>query len=164
ETNATVVPSSAVMAGQQGTYVFTVEADGSAKQHLVRVARAMDTMTVIASGIEPGMTVVTDGQLRLTPGAKVEVKNQPPATTRLDAMTSSSGMGGTSITLQFSLSRNIDNAAQDVQANIAKVVRSLPRDMLPPSYQKVNPADQPIMYMALSSATLPLSTLDEYAE
>jgi HAE1 family hydrophobic/amphiphilic exporter-1 len=82
----------------------------------------------------------------------------------LDAMTSSSSQGGTSITLQFALSRNIDAAAQDVQAAISKVMRQLPQDMLPPSYQKVNPADSPILYMALSSATLPLSALDEYAQ
>ncbi|MFI5279698.1 MAG: efflux RND transporter permease subunit, partial [Gemmatimonadales bacterium] len=82
----------------------------------------------------------------------------------LDAMTSSSSNGSTSITLQFNLSRNIDAAAQDVQAAISKVLRQLPQGMLPPSYQKVNPADQPILYMAMSSSTLPLSTLDEYAE
>jgi HAE1 family hydrophobic/amphiphilic exporter-1 len=82
----------------------------------------------------------------------------------LDAMTSSSSNGSTSITLQFNLSRNIDAAAQDVQAAISKTLRQLPLNMLPPSYQKVNPADQPILYMAMSSATLPLSTLDEYAE
>jgi HAE1 family hydrophobic/amphiphilic exporter-1 len=82
----------------------------------------------------------------------------------LDAMTSSSGQGSTSITLQFDLSRNIDAAAQDVQAAISKTLRQLPQGIQPPSYQKVNPADQPILYMALSSATLPLSALDEYAQ
>jgi len=82
----------------------------------------------------------------------------------LDAMTSSSSQGNTSITLQFSLSRNIDAAAQDVQAAIAKTLRQLPQNMLPPSYQKVNPADSPILYMAVSSPTLSLSALDEYAE
>jgi len=82
----------------------------------------------------------------------------------LDAMTSSSSQGGTSVTLQFNLSRNIDAAAQDVQAAISKVARQLPQGMLPPSYQKVNPADSPILYMAVSSATLPLSALDEYAQ
>ncbi|HKE89044.1 MAG TPA: efflux RND transporter permease subunit, partial [Gemmatimonadales bacterium] len=82
----------------------------------------------------------------------------------LDAMTSSSSQGNTSITLQFSLSRNIDAAAQDVQAAIAKTLRQLPQNMLPPSYQKVNPADSPILFMAVSSSTLSLSALDEYAE
>src|SRR5213078_3742900 len=82
----------------------------------------------------------------------------------IDAMTSSSQMGGTNITLQFSLSRNIDAAAQDVQAAISKTLRQLPPGMQPPSYNKSNPADSPILYLALTSSTLQLSTLDEYAE
>jgi hydrophobic/amphiphilic exporter-1 (mainly G- bacteria), HAE1 family len=82
----------------------------------------------------------------------------------LDAMTSTSSQGGTSITLQFNLDRNIDGAALDVQAAIAKTLRSLPSGIVPPSYQKVNPADSPILYLALMSKTLPLSALDEYAE
>jgi HAE1 family hydrophobic/amphiphilic exporter-1 len=82
----------------------------------------------------------------------------------LDAMTSSSGQGSTNITMQFALDRNIDGAAQDVQAAIAKTLRSLPTGIVPPSYQKVNPADQPILYMALTSKLMPLSQLDEYAE
>ena len=83
----------------------------------------------------------------------------------LDSMSSTSALGNTLITLQFNLSRNIDAAAQDVQAAIARAQRQLPPDMpTPPSYQKVNPADQPILYLALSSPTLPLSTVNEYAE
>ncbi len=82
----------------------------------------------------------------------------------IDAMTSSSTPGATSITLQFSLSRNIDSAAQDVQAAIAKTLRSLPTGILPPSYQKVNPADSPIVFLALTSKLLPLAQLDDYAE
>ncbi|MGE5143820.1 MAG: efflux RND transporter permease subunit [Acidobacteriota bacterium] len=82
----------------------------------------------------------------------------------IDAMTSSSTQGNTSITLQFSLSRDIAAAAADVQAAIAKTLRQLPQSMQPPSYQKVNPADSPILYLALSSPTLSLSALDEYAE
>jgi len=82
----------------------------------------------------------------------------------LDQMTSGSTQGGTSITLQFTLDRNIDAAAQDVQASISKVLRQLPQGILPPSYQKVNPADAPIIYFALTSPLLPLPTLDEYAE
>ena len=73
--------------------------------------------------------------------------------------------GSTNITLQFDLSRNIDAAAQDVQAMIAKTARQLPPQMpAPPSYQKVNPGDQPVMFLVLRSATLPLSTINEYAE
>ena len=69
-------------------------------------------------------------------------------------MTSTSGIGATQITLQFNLSRNIDAAAQDVQAAISAVQRQLPQNMpAPPSYQKVNPADQPILFLALTSPT-----------
>src|SRR5256885_47049 len=82
----------------------------------------------------------------------------------IDAMTSSSQLGNTNITLTFSLSRNIDAAAQDVQAAISKTLRQLPPGMQPPSYNKSNPADSPILYLALTSSTLRLSALDEYAE
>jgi hydrophobic/amphiphilic exporter-1 (mainly G- bacteria), HAE1 family len=82
----------------------------------------------------------------------------------IDAMTSTSTQGSTSITLQFTLDRDIDAAAQDVQAAIAKTLRSLPTGITPPSYQKVNPADQPILFLALTSEMLSLSQLDDYAE
>jgi HAE1 family hydrophobic/amphiphilic exporter-1 len=82
----------------------------------------------------------------------------------LDQMTSSSTQGSTDITLQFSLSRDIDGAAQDVQTAMAGVQRSLPRDMLPPSFRKQNPAASPILMLALTSPTMPLTTLNEYAE
>src|SRR3989454_91807 len=80
-------------------------------------------------------------------------------------MTSARSLGLTQITIQFSLDRNIDAAAQDVQAMIAKAAPLLPPGMpTPPTYQKVNPADQPVLYLALSSPTLPLYTVDEYAQ
>ena len=83
----------------------------------------------------------------------------------IDTMTSTSGIGVTQITLQFSLSRSLDAAAQDVQAAISAVQRQLPQNMpAPPSYQKVNPADQPILFIALTSPDLPLYELDEYGE
>ncbi len=82
----------------------------------------------------------------------------------IDAMTSSSSQGSTSITLLFALDRDIDAAAQDVQAAIAKTLRSLPTGITPPSYQKVNPADQPILFLVLTSKLLSLPQLDEYAE
>jgi HAE1 family hydrophobic/amphiphilic exporter-1 len=83
----------------------------------------------------------------------------------LDSMTSSSALGSTGITLQFTLDRNIDAAAQDVQAMIAKTLSQLPPELpTPPSYQKVNPADQPVLYLALSSATMRLSDVDEAAQ
>jgi HAE1 family hydrophobic/amphiphilic exporter-1 len=82
----------------------------------------------------------------------------------LDAMTSSSSLGSTSITLQFALDRSIDAAAQDVQSALAQTLRQLPQGILPPSYQKSNPADSPILLLALTSKLMPLSQLDEYAE
>src|SRR5437016_4153642 len=83
----------------------------------------------------------------------------------LDSMSSSSSLGSTSITLQFNLSRQLDAAAQDVQAAIAAAGRQLPPNMpSPPSYSKVNPADTPVLYLAISSDNMPLYQLDEYAE
>jgi HAE1 family hydrophobic/amphiphilic exporter-1 len=81
------------------------------------------------------------------------------------SINSTSSQGSTSITLQFELSRNIDAAAQDVQAMIARAARQLPPQMpTPPSYQKVNPGDQPVLFLVLRSATLPLPVINEYAE
>ena len=83
----------------------------------------------------------------------------------IESMSSMSTQGGTQITLQFSLNRNIDAASQDVQAAIARSQSRLPPDMpTPPSYQKVNPADQPVLYMAVYSDTLAPSTVDDYAD
>ncbi len=83
----------------------------------------------------------------------------------LNSINSTSSQGSTNIVLQFDLSRDIDAAAQDVQAMIAKAARQLPPQLpAPPSYQKVNPSDQPVMFLVTRSSTLPLSTLDEYAE
>ncbi|HEY4087209.1 MAG TPA: efflux RND transporter permease subunit [Bryobacteraceae bacterium] len=80
-------------------------------------------------------------------------------------MSSSSGQGSTSVTVQFDLSRKIDEAAQDIQAAIARAEGRLPPGMpSPPSYEKVNPAEQPILYLAMRSSTLPAYTVDEYAE
>ena len=83
----------------------------------------------------------------------------------IDTMSSASSLGSTNIVLQFDLERDIDAAAQDVQAAIARASRRLPRDMpSPPTYQKVNPADQPILFVGLTSPTLPLYELDEYGQ
>jgi len=83
----------------------------------------------------------------------------------VDSMSSISALGVSQITIQFSLDRNIDAAAQDVQAAIARAAKQLPPNMpTPPSYLKVNPADTPILFLAMSSPTLPLSTVDNYAE
>jgi HAE1 family hydrophobic/amphiphilic exporter-1 len=79
----------------------------------------------------------------------------------LDSINSISQQGNTQIILQFSLSRDIDAAAQDVQSMIARVARQLPAQMpAPPSYQKVNPGDDAVMNLVLRSATLPISVID----
>jgi HAE1 family hydrophobic/amphiphilic exporter-1 len=83
----------------------------------------------------------------------------------LDSMNSTNTLGMSRITLRFNLNRNIDAAAQDVQAMIGKAARQLPPDMPnPPSYQKYNPADFPVLFVALSSPSLPLSAVHEYAD
>jgi hydrophobe/amphiphile efflux-1 (HAE1) family protein len=80
-------------------------------------------------------------------------------------MTSTSTLGATSINLQFELNRNIDAAAQDVQAAIAAAGRQLPTDLpSPPTYRKVNPADSPVLVMGVHSDSLPLTTVDDYAD
>jgi HAE1 family hydrophobic/amphiphilic exporter-1 len=83
----------------------------------------------------------------------------------IESMTSTSSLGSTSITIQFDLSRNIDAAAQDVQAAISQAQGDLPTEMpAPPSFRKVNPAEQPILMLAAHSESLPLSKVNEYAE
>jgi len=82
----------------------------------------------------------------------------------IDNMTSTSSLGQTQIVIQFALDRNIDAAAQDVQAAISQTTRQLPQGIIPPSYQKTNPADAPILTLALTSNEVPLSTLDEFGE
>jgi len=83
----------------------------------------------------------------------------------IDAMTSSSTQDRTTITIQFALDRNIDAAAQDVQAAIARAAKRLPTNMPnPPYYRKANPADYPILYLSLTSASLPMSVLDELGQ
>ncbi|MBZ5701352.1 MAG: efflux RND transporter permease subunit [Acidobacteriia bacterium] len=83
----------------------------------------------------------------------------------LDSMSSVNQQGSTQITLQFNLNRSLDGAAQDVQTAITQAGSQLPQNMpAPPSFFKVNPADQPILYIAMSSPSLPLSLVDEFAE
>src|SRR4051794_35067861 len=83
----------------------------------------------------------------------------------IDSMTSTNSLGQTSITIQFNLSRSLDGAALDVQSAITQAAGQLPPNMpQAPSFRKVNPADQPILYLALSSPTLKLSQVDEAAE
>src|SRR3954468_4303271 len=93
------------------------------------------------------------------------LENQFTTIQGIDQMTSSSRQGSTSIQLQFSLDRNLDGAAQDVQSAISAATRNLPKAMpQPPTFRKVNPADLPIMFLAMHSKTLKPSEVDEYAE
>ncbi len=119
----------------------------------------VDYPTITVSASLPGASPETMASAVATP-----LEQQFSTVAGIDAMTSVSAQGQTSITLQFDLHRDIDAAAQDVQAAIAQTLRSLPQDMLPPNYRKVNPADSPILYFALTSSTLPLRQVDEYAE
>jgi HAE1 family hydrophobic/amphiphilic exporter-1 len=120
----------------------------------------VDFPTIQVSASLPGASPET-----MASAVAMPLEKQFSTIAGVDQMTSTNTLGSTNITLQFSLDRNIDAAAQDVQAMIAKAGRDLPQDMpSPPSYQKVNPADQPILYMAVSSPSLRLSDVDEYAE
>jgi len=120
----------------------------------------VDFPTIQVSASLPGASPETMASAVATP-----LEKQFSTIAGIDSMTSTSTLGNTQITLQFSLSRNIDAAAQDVQAAIAQAQRRLPQDMPnPPTYQKVNPADQPILYIALTGPALPMYSLDEYGE
>jgi HAE1 family hydrophobic/amphiphilic exporter-1 len=120
----------------------------------------VDFPTIQVSASLPGASPETMASAVATP-----LEKQFTTIAGLDSMNSSSIQGVTQITLQFNLSRNLDSAAQDVQAAIAVANRQLPPEMpSPPSYQKVNPADSPILYLALTSPSLPLYKLDEYGQ
>jgi HAE1 family hydrophobic/amphiphilic exporter-1 len=120
----------------------------------------VDFPTISVSASLPGASPETMASAVATP-----LEKQFSTIAGIDNMTSTSGLGSTSITIQFALDRNIDAAAQDVQAAIASALRQLPSDMpSPPSYRKVNPSDSPILFISLNSPTLPLSDVDEYAE
>ncbi|HSB72493.1 MAG TPA: efflux RND transporter permease subunit [Candidatus Methylomirabilis sp.] len=120
----------------------------------------VDFPTIQVSASLPGASPDTMASAVATP-----LEKQFSTIAGIDSMTSTSALGLTNITIQFSLERNIDGAAQDVQAAIAKAQPQLPPGMpTPPTFQKVNPADQPIFYLALSSSTAPLYAVDEYAQ
>src|SRR6266851_6011724 len=83
----------------------------------------------------------------------------------ITSMTSTSSLGQSQITIQFDLKREIDGAALDVQTALAIAQRRLPIEMTtPPSFRKVNPGDFPVLFISLGSATLPLSTVNEYGD
>ena len=120
----------------------------------------VDFPTIVVTANVPGASPETMASAVATP-----LEKQFSTIAGIDTMTSANTQGITQITIVFSLSRDIDAAAQDVQAAIAAAQRQLPQDMpSPPSFRKVNPADDPVLYLALSSPTLPLSQVDEYAQ
>ena len=120
----------------------------------------VDFPTIQVSAGLPGASPETMAAAVATP-----LERQFSTIDGLDSMVSTNTLGSSQITLQFSLKRNLDAAAQDIQSAISRAQRQLPVQMpAPPSYQKVNPALTPILFLVLTSPTLPLSTLDEYAE
>ena len=120
----------------------------------------IDFPTIQVQASLPGASPETMATAVATP-----LEKQFSAIAGVDSISSVNSQGSTSITLQFSLDRNIDAAAQDVQSMIARAQRQLPPDMpTPPSLQKQNPADQSVVFLTLTSQTLPLSQLNEYAE
>ena len=120
----------------------------------------VDFPTIQVSAELPGASPETMASAVATP-----LEKQFSTIAGIDSMTSVSGQGITQITIQFSLDRDIDAAAQDVSAAIATAARQLPPTMTtPPSFRKVNPGDFAIFYLAMTSDTLPLSTVDEFAE
>jgi HAE1 family hydrophobic/amphiphilic exporter-1 len=121
---------------------------------------SVDYPTVQVSANLPGASPETMASAVATP-----LEKQFSTIAGVDSMSSVSSQGSAQITIQFSLDRSIDAAAQDVQAAIAKAARQLPPNMpTPPTYNKVNPADAPIIFLAMSSPTLPMSDVDNYAE
>src|SRR5438105_7970072 len=119
----------------------------------------VDFPTITVSATLPGTSPQTMAATVATP-----LEKEFSTIAGIDNMTSTSSLGQTQIVIQFALDRNIDAAAQDVQAAIAQTIRQLPQGIIPPSYQKTNPADAPILTLALTSDQVPLSTLAEFAE
>ncbi len=116
--------------------------------------------TILVTASLPGANPDTMASAVATP-----LERQFSTIAGIDSMTSTSALGATAITLQFDLSRSIDAAAQDVQAMITQASPLLPPGMpSPPTYRKVNPADQPVIFLAVTSKTMPLYALNEYAD
>ena len=120
----------------------------------------VDFPTISVSATLPGASPETMAASVATP-----LERQFSTIAGISSMTSTSFLGNTQITLQFDLDRNIDGAALDVQTAISATLRRLPKEMTtPPSFQKVNPADQPVLFIGVASDTLPLSQVNEYAD
>ncbi len=120
----------------------------------------VDFPTIVVTANLPGASPET-----MASSVAAPLERQFSTISGLSSIISTSGQGVSSITMQFDLERSIDGAALDVQSALTIAARKLPIEMTtPPSFQKVNPADQPVMFLTLASDTLPLSVVDEYAE
>jgi len=120
----------------------------------------VDLPTLLVTASLPGASPETMASAVATP-----LENQFTMIAGLKEMSSVNSLGATRITLEFDLTRNLDGAAVDVQSAITQASRILPQGMpTPPTFTKVNPADQPILYLVLTSGSMPLWTLNEYAE
>lgn len=120
----------------------------------------IDFPTIQVSANQPGASPETMANTVATP-----LEREFTTIQGITSINSNSSLGSTRITLQFDLNRNIDAAAQDVQSAIQAAIGDLPDTLpQPPRYRKVNPAESPILYIGLSSSTIPLSEVDEYAQ
>jgi len=120
----------------------------------------VDFPTIQVRASLPGASPETMASAVATP-----LERQLSTIAGVESLSSTNGQGSTIITLQFTLERDIDAAAQDVQTAISQAARQLPREMpSPPSIRKVNPADSAILYLAMTSSTLPLSEVNEFAD
>src|ERR1700752_3196270 len=120
----------------------------------------VDFPTLLVPAQLPGASPETMGASVATP-----LENQFSMIAGLESMTSVNSLGSSQITLEFDLNRSLDGAAVDVQAAITQASRLLPQGMpTQPTFTKGTPADQPILYLAMTSKTIPLWTLDEYGE
>ncbi len=120
----------------------------------------VDFPTLLVTAQLPGASPETMGASVATP-----LENQFSMIAGLESMTSVNSLGSTLVTLEFDLNRSLDGASIDVQSAITQASRLLPQGMpTPPTFTKVNPADQPILYLVITSTTLPPWTLDEYAQ
>ncbi|HEY6026426.1 MAG TPA: efflux RND transporter permease subunit, partial [Pseudolabrys sp.] len=121
---------------------------------------AVDFPTIQITATFPGASPETMAASVASP-----IERQLSTISGISSMTSSSSLGSTQITIQFDLGRNIDGAALDVQTALATAQRRLPVEMTtPPFFRKVNPGDFPVLYVSMRSDTLPLSSIDDYAE
>jgi len=121
---------------------------------------AVDFPTIQITATFPGASPETMASSVVSP-----IERQLSTISGITSMSSSSTLGSAQITIQFDLGRNIDGAALDVQTALATSARLLPIEMtIPPSFRKVNPGDFPVLYISLRSDTVPLSTIDDYAE